>query len=80
MPTIPGLLQAFRSQGQTRITIANPTDQTWAILRSMQASSIEEVPLSLEDAFISHLADRGEKSFFLQGLSHERTETVGGAA
>lgn len=63
LPKIPGLLQATRTQNQLRITLVNPTEATQAALRATNPIRLEEVPLSLEDAFISYLSERGEKSF-----------------
>jgi hypothetical protein len=34
-------------------------------LRALSPAQLELVPLSLEDAFISYLGERGEKSFIL---------------
>ena len=66
LPEIPGLLQAFRSTGEISLTIANYDARSEELLRSLQPIAFEEVPLSLEDAFISYLGERGEKSFFLE--------------
>lgn len=66
LPPLPGLLQSFRTPGEISLTFANFNDDLMAGLESLGAFRIEEVPLSLEDAFISYLSDRGEKSFFLQ--------------
>ena len=73
-PAIPGLLQAVRMEGELRLTIANPPDDLRAILQSLDPQSIEDVGISLEDAFISYLGQRGEKRFFLEAAS-----TGGGA-
>lgn len=62
---IPGLLQAFRTESELRITCVHYTDQTERALRDLAPVSLEVVPLGLEDAFISYLGDRGEKSFIL---------------
>jgi ABC-2 type transport system ATP-binding protein len=64
-PRIPGLLQAFRTSGEMALTFANYTDETAQHLEALQPRRIEQVPLSLEDAIISYLGNRGEKSFFL---------------
>ncbi|HEY0076746.1 MAG TPA: ABC transporter ATP-binding protein [Abditibacteriaceae bacterium] len=66
LPPLPGLLQSFRTPGEIALTFANFDENTMARLESLGAFRIEEVPLSLEDAFISYLSERGEKSFFLQ--------------
>jgi hypothetical protein len=34
-------------------------------LKALGAEEVEHIPISLEDAFISYLGERGEKSFIL---------------
>ena len=65
LPPIPGVLQTQRFPNELRLVMANLTDATMSQLHSLGALSVDEVPISLEDAFIAFLADRGEKSFFL---------------
>jgi ABC-2 type transport system ATP-binding protein len=65
LPKIPGLLQAVRSEGELRVTCVHYNGATEAALRGLAPTQMEPVPLSLEDAFISYLGDRGEKSFIL---------------
>lgn len=65
LPKIPGLLQAVRSEGELRLTCVHYNGTTEAALRALAPAQMEPVPLSLEDAFISYLGDRGEKSFIL---------------
>jgi ABC-2 type transport system ATP-binding protein len=64
-PQIPGLLQAFRSQGELRVTCVHYNGTTEKALRALNPTQMETVPISLEDAFISYLGERGEKSFIL---------------
>jgi len=66
LPPLPGLLQSFRTPGEIALTFANYDQSIAARLETLGAFRIEEVPLSLEDAFISYLSERGEKSFFLE--------------
>jgi ABC-2 type transport system ATP-binding protein len=65
LPKIPGLLQAFRSEGELRVTCVNYNGATEAALRALAPAQIEQAPISLEDAFISYLGDHSEKSFIL---------------
>jgi len=65
VPKIPGLLQAFRSEGGLRVICAHYNSATEAALRALNPAQMEPVPLNLEDAFISYLGERGEKSFIL---------------
>jgi len=68
LPDLPGLLQSFRTEGELSITTANLDAATERTLRELPVDSFEEVPLSLEDAFISYVGERGEKSFFTKDL------------
>ena len=65
LPKIPGLLQTFRSEGELRVICAHYNGATEAALRALNPAQMEPVPLNLEDAFISYLGERGEKSFIL---------------
>jgi len=65
LPDIPGLLQVFRKPGEVRIVCANYDDRTGQALRALAPVEMEVVPLSLEDALISYLGARGEKSFII---------------
>lgn len=69
LPPISGLIQSFRTAGEISLTIANYNDATARLLGTLGAQRVEEVPLSLEDAFISYLGERGEKSFFLPDVA-----------
>ena len=65
LPQITGLLQAFRTEGELRITCVHYNGSTEKVLRALNPTHLEVAPLSLEDAFISYLGERGEKSFIL---------------
>ena len=65
LPPLPGLLQSFRTDRELSLSFANYDEETERALKSLGAARMEIVPLSLEDAFISYLGERGEKSFFL---------------
>jgi len=65
LPHIPGLLQAFRAEGELRLTCVHYNGTTERALRALSPAEMERVPISLEDAFISYLGERGEKSFIL---------------
>ena len=76
LPPIPGLIQSFRTTGEISLTIANYNAETERLLGALGAQRVEEVPLSLEDAFISYLGERGEKSFFLPDLASGAEATI----
>jgi len=78
VPTIPGLLTSRRDEHELRVTLANPGDQAIATLRSLAPASMAETALSLEDAVIGYLGDRGERRFFLQET--EKNFSEAGAA
>jgi len=65
LPKIPGLLQAFRTEHELRVTCVHYDSTTEQALRNLSPESMEKLPLGLEDAFISYLGERGEKSFIL---------------
>jgi len=65
VPKIPGLIQAFRAEGELRLTCVHYNSTTEQALRALGPAQMEPVPLNLEDAFISYLGERGEKSFIL---------------
>ncbi|MCC6822955.1 MAG: ABC transporter ATP-binding protein [Verrucomicrobia subdivision 3 bacterium] len=65
LPTIPGFLQAFRTEHELRVTCVHYNRETEKALRSLQPVAMEMVPLGLEEAFISYLGERGEKTFIL---------------
>ena len=65
LPKIPGLLQAFRSEGELRVTCVHFNGATEAALRALAPAEMEPASISLEEALISYLGDRGEKSFIL---------------
>jgi ABC-2 type transport system ATP-binding protein len=68
LPKIPGLLQAVRTENELRVTCAHYNGQTESILRALSPLAMETVPLGLEEAFISYLGERGEKTFILSEL------------
>ncbi|MEO6054918.1 MAG: ABC transporter ATP-binding protein [Chthoniobacterales bacterium] len=72
VPKIPGLLQSFRTEDELSITVANLDEDTERKIRALNFDSIEDVPLSLEDAFISYVGERGEKSFFAKDLEETK--------
>lgn len=66
-PELPGLLESLRSDRDMVLTLVNVTSDTENRLNALQPQSIEPVDLTLEDAFISYVGERGEKTFFMNG-------------
>ena len=72
LPPLPGLLQTFRAGREVTLTLASYDDGTERQLAALGAERVEAVPLGLEDAFVSYLSDRGEKSYFLEDVEETR--------
>jgi ABC-2 type transport system ATP-binding protein len=64
LPSIPGLVEARRDGRTVRLTLANAESD--GAVTGLGAAAIEEVPLSLEDAVVAYLGDRGERTSLLQ--------------
>jgi len=65
LPQVPGLLQAFRTENELRVVCVHYNEAVEKSLRALGPLEIETLPISLEDAFISYLGERGEKTFIL---------------
>ena len=67
LPPLPGLLQVFRAGREVTVTLTGSDDprDTERRLALLGAERIDLVPLGLEDAFVSYLSTRGEKTYFL---------------
>ena len=65
LPPIPGLLQAFRTARELRVTFVHYNSETERALRALAPVALETLSLGLEDAFIAYLGQRGEKTFIL---------------
>jgi len=76
LPPIRGLLHARRSVNELRVTVANPDAETDRILRSLGATSVDEVPFGFEEALIGYLGDRGTGGFFLDVAAAESAAPV----
>src|SRR5437867_3679139 len=68
LPPVPGLLQAYRSEGELRLVCVHYNGASEQALRKLAPAELELAPISLEDAFISYLSERGEKSFILSEM------------
>jgi ABC-2 type transport system ATP-binding protein len=67
VPDFPGLLESFRTDREMALTVVNLTPAMENRLEALGPVSIESVDLTLEDAFISYVGERGEKTFFMNG-------------
>ena len=75
LPPLPGLLQTFRAGREVTVTLASCDGGTERRLAALGADRVEPVPLGLEDAFVSYLSDRGEKSYFLEDVEGKGVRT-----
>lgn len=55
LPPIRGVIQCVPRGRELRLTLVNVTRETRAALEGLGAARIDEVPISLEDAFVSYL-------------------------
>ena len=62
---ITGLVHAAAVDNEWRVIVANPNDQTEALLSRLGATSLETAPLNLEDAVIHYLGERGRRGLLL---------------
>ena len=67
VPAIPGLLQSFRTDRELTVTVVNPPPDLDLRLAELRPEAIDPVEMTLEDAFISYVGERGEKTFFMNG-------------
>jgi ABC-2 type transport system ATP-binding protein len=65
LPEIPGLIQAVRTDGAIRIVCVHYDERVDQVLQSLKPSELQISEIRLEDALISYLGRRGEKSFVL---------------
>lgn len=63
-PPLPGLLESFRTDRELFLTLANVSPEVEAQIEGLRAESIEQVGMTLEDAFVSYVGERGAKTFF----------------
>jgi ABC-2 type transport system ATP-binding protein len=65
LPTIPGVLQVFRTERGLRVICVHYNQATERALRALSPVTLELSPVNLEDALISYLGNPGEKAFIL---------------
>ena len=59
LPPIPGLLRVTRADNELSLIVANLNGRTERDLESLGAESVDELPISLEDALIAHTMSDG---------------------
>jgi ABC-2 type transport system ATP-binding protein len=65
-PALAGLLESFRTDHELSLTIANGGSETEKELARLKPESLDQVEMTLEDAFISYVGEHGEKTFFMK--------------
>jgi ABC-2 type transport system ATP-binding protein len=78
IPPIRGLIQTVAREKHVRLALVNVTQETGAALQALGAAGIEEVPISLEDAFVSYLGGSLDNARLPEAL--ESTAVAGGVA
>jgi ABC-2 type transport system ATP-binding protein len=77
LPPLRGLIQCVPRGNTLRLTLVSLTRDTRSVLEQLGAQRIDEVPLSLEDAFVSYLGGGLGKPKLPE---EPETEMVGGAS
>jgi ABC-2 type transport system ATP-binding protein len=67
LATIPGLLDSVRRENEVAVTVVGDSGAADEQLRLLGAEGIEQVPIDLEEAFISYVGHRGGGSFLGPG-------------
>src|SRR5271156_6509866 len=65
-PVMAGLIESFRTDRELALIFANPSATTEAELARLEPESLDPVNMTLEDAFVSYVGERGEKTFFIR--------------
>jgi ABC-2 type transport system ATP-binding protein len=65
-PVIAGLLESRRDGNELRLTLANYGSEAEGAIAAMGAISVDEAPMTLEDAVVAYLGRRGEQVSLLQ--------------
>ena len=63
LPDIPGLLDVLQTDHMLRITVANAGEASRKQLEALNPISIEEHPVSLEDAVTSYMSENRKRGF-----------------
>jgi ABC-2 type transport system ATP-binding protein len=68
LPDVPGMLSRLVEPDRVTFTVANWGEEAERLLRELEPARLEDTPLSLEEAFISYVEERGDSSFLLGKL------------
>jgi ABC-2 type transport system ATP-binding protein len=65
LPPIPGLLDSASTENEVAVTFVGDDGAVEDRFRGLGANEIEQVPIDLEEAFISYIGNRGSRRFLL---------------
>lgn len=65
VPVLPGLLDGIRSEHEIAVTVVGSEGAIETHFHDLGAASIEQMPIDLEEAFISYVGNRGNRSFLV---------------
>jgi ABC-2 type transport system ATP-binding protein len=65
VPRLPGVLRTTRLERELRLVCVQTNSSVEHQFASLGARSVESAPVSLEDALVSYLGERGGQTFFL---------------
>jgi ABC-2 type transport system ATP-binding protein len=68
IPNVPGLVHSRVIDNELNVTVANPSEETEALLAATGAITVERVSLALDHAVIDYLTDRGHSGSLLQAV------------
>lgn len=68
LPDVPGIVHSHYFDGEVQLTLANCNEAVERQLRGSQATSVERLPLSLDQAVIDYLTERGRSGSLLQAV------------
>ncbi len=68
LPDVPGIVHSSYVEGELQLTLANCDERTEQALHSSGAAAVEQLPLSLDQAVIDYLTERGRMGSLLQAI------------
>jgi ABC-2 type transport system ATP-binding protein len=69
---LPGLIDSLRTDNELELTFANYTEESAKAIDELMPDRIEYNPTNLEDAFISYIGERKERTLFLSNTEGTR--------
>jgi ABC-2 type transport system ATP-binding protein len=66
LPDLPGLLDVLTTESELALTLVDPDMAVQEQFERLRPIHREEIPLDLEEAFISYVGERGRRTLFVQ--------------